>query len=58
MRERLDNNCIAEPILMDLYKAFGRIPHDLIVATSATTTNVKQRLKLTRNQKVVNNAFV
>ena len=49
MRERLDNNCIAEPILMDLYKAFGLIPHDLIVATSATTTNVRQRLKLTRN---------
>ena len=37
------------PVGKALYKAFGLIPHDLIVATSATTTNVRQRLKLTRN---------
>ena len=45
-REKLDKNFIVGAVLMDLFKAFDCIPHDLIIAKLATYEIERETLRL------------
>ena len=45
-REKLDKNFIVDAVLMDLSKAFGCIPHDLILAKLAAYGTERETLRL------------
>ena len=45
-REKLDNNFIIDAVLMNLFKAFDCIPHDLIIAKLAAYGIERETLRL------------